>query len=54
MKAIVTKIFLNWEYVKILLSDRGQNFTLTLIKEVCKLLGVNKILTSPYKTQCDG
>ena len=37
-----------------LLSDRGANFLSTLVREVCKLLGVKKINTSGYHPQTDG
>ncbi|PNF40875.1 hypothetical protein B7P43_G15807 [Cryptotermes secundus] len=32
-----------------LLSDQGRNFTSDLIREICRLLGVDKIFTSPYR-----
>ena len=35
-----------------LLSDRGPNFLLALVQEVCKLLGVTKVNTSGYHPQC--
>ena len=37
-----------------LLSDRGSNFLSELIKEVCTLLGMEKINTSGYHPQTDG
>lgn len=37
-----------------LLSDNGTNFTSNLIKDVCKILNVKKIFTTPYHAQTDG
>lgn len=35
-------------------SDQGCQFQLQLLKEVCKLLGIQKSWTMPYHSQCDG
>jgi transposase InsO family protein len=53
-KVIVTKIFARHGVCQTLLSDRGRNFTSNLMKEICNLLGVKKIFTSPYRAQCNG
>ena len=37
-----------------LLSDQGRNFESALFKEVCELLDVHKLRTTPYHPQCDG
>jgi hypothetical protein len=37
-----------------LLSDRGRNFTSELIRETCRLPGVEKIFTTPYRPQSNG
>lgn len=37
-----------------LLSDKGSNFTLQLVEEVCKLLNTKKIFTTPYHPEGDG
>ena len=37
-----------------LLSDRGPNFLSELLREVCTLLGIEKINTSGYHPQTDG
>lgn len=37
-----------------LLSDQGSNFTSKLVTDVCKLLELRKIQTTPYHPQCDG
>jgi transposase InsO family protein len=35
-------------------TDQGRNFDSTLLKEVCRLLGVENIRTTPYHPQSDG
>jgi transposase InsO family protein len=53
-RAIVTKIFFRHGVCKTLLSDRGRNFTSSLVREICKLLGVKKVFIRPYRAQCSG
>ena len=36
------------------LSDRGSQFTSEVMKEVCRLLSVKQLLTTPYHPQCNG
>jgi cleavage and polyadenylation specificity factor subunit 1 len=52
--ALVMQIFTRHGVCDELLSDRGRSFTSDLIREVCRLLGVDKIFTSPYRPQCNG
>lgn len=52
--ALVTQIFTRHGVCDKLLSDRGRNFTSELMKETCRLLGVDKLFTSPYRPQCNG
>ena len=46
--------FLYQDYISVfgaptrLLSDRGTNFMSSVIEEMCKILGVNKLQTMPY------
>ena len=37
-----------------LLSDRGVNFTLALVEELCSAFGIQKCRTTAYHTQCNG
>lgn len=37
-----------------LLSERGRNFTSSLMKEVCEIVNTKKIFTTAYHPQCDG
>ena len=37
-----------------LLSDRGANFTSTLVKKLCSAFGIQKCRTMDYHTQCNG
>ena len=37
-----------------LLSDQGTNFTSKLMEEVCQLLGIKKLKTTPYHPQANG
>ena len=37
-----------------LLSDRGTNLLSNLMMELCKILGIKKLNTTAYHTQCDG
>ena len=37
-----------------LLSDRGANFTSTLVEELCSAFGIQKCKTTAYHAQCNG
>lgn len=37
-----------------LLTDQGTNFTSRLLREVCDLLGIRKLRTTPYHPACNG
>ena len=37
-----------------ILSDRGANFTSTLVEELCAMFGIQKCRMTAYHTQCNG
>ena len=37
-----------------LLSNRGANFTLALVEELCSAFGIQKCRTTAYHAQCNG
>ena len=53
-KAFVEQIISRYGISKIVLSDRGSNFTSKLMQSICKLLGVKRILSSPRHPQANG
>ena len=58
--AKTTTKFLYQDYISIfgaparLLSDRGANFMSSVIDEMCKILGMKKLQTTPYHPQTNG
>jgi transposase InsO family protein len=52
--ALVTQIFTPHGVCDKLLSDRGRNITSEIIREVFRLLGVDKLFTSPDRPQSNG
>lgn len=53
-QAIVQHVILRHGPPKTLLTDQGTNFESFLMMEVCKLLGMNKVRTSPFHPRTDG
>ena len=51
---LVDEVFLRFSIPEQLHSDQGRQFESHLIKEICKLLRVNKTRTTPYHPQGDG
>ena len=51
---LVDEVFLRFSVPEQLHSDQGRQFESQLIKEVCKLLKVEKTRTTPYHPQGDG
>ena len=51
---LVDEVFLRFSPPEKLHSDQGHQFESNLVKEVCKLLHINKTRTTPYHPQCDG
>ena len=37
-----------------LLSDRGTSFTSSIIRELCEILGIQRLQTTPYHSQANG
>lgn len=50
-KALTEQVICRWGLFEELVCDNGRCFTAELYKEVCKLLGVKQIFTSPYHPQ---
>lgn len=53
-RAFIGSVVLRHGTPKSLLTDQGSNFESLLIREMCRLLGVNKIRTSPFHPRTDG
>jgi transposase InsO family protein len=53
-RALVEVVVLRHGPPQALLSDQGTNFESMLMKEVCELLGVNKLRTTPFHPRTDG
>ena len=51
---LVNEMFLRFSPPEQLHSDQGRQFESTLVKEICKCLGIKKTRTTPYHPQCDG
>ena len=51
---LVDEVFLRFSAPEQLHSDQGRQFESQLVKEVCKLLHINKTRTTPYHPQSDG
>ena len=51
---LFNEIFCRHGAPKTLLSDRGKNFLSKLLREVCKILNIEKLNTSPYHPATDG
>ena len=48
------KLIVHYGLPKKILTDQGQNFESQLVAELCELMGVQKIQTSPYHLQTNG
>ena len=53
-KTLWDKFFMYYGIPEKILSDQGRNFESSLIAELCKLTGVKKLRTSPYRPQTNG
>ena len=48
------EIYLRVGFLSEVLSDRGSQFTADLMKEVCRLISVKQLFTTPYNPKCNG
>ena len=53
-KILVDRVFCTHGCPVQILSDMGPNFESTLFQELCKIMGVDKIRTSPYRPSTNG
>ncbi|CAB3409861.1 unnamed protein product [Caenorhabditis bovis] len=51
---LVNEIITRFGFMYELVSDNGRNFTAELFQEVCNLLQIRKIFTTPYHSQSNG
>ena len=48
------KLFINYEFPEKILSDQGHNWVNNLITELCCLLYIKKLHSTPYRTHTNG
>ena len=53
-KTLWDKFFMYYGIPEKILNDQGRNFESSLIMELCKLTGVKKLRTTPYRPQTNG
>jgi transposase InsO family protein len=53
-RALVDGVLTRHGIPLILYSDQGRNFEGKVIKDLCRLMGMDKVRTTPYHPQCDG
>ena len=53
-KTLRDKFIVHYGFPKKILMDQGQNFESQLVADLCELMGVQKIWTSPYHLQTNG
>ena len=53
-KTLWEKFFVNYGFPEYLLSDQGRNFESELLAELCSLVQVKKLRTTPYRPQTNG
>jgi len=52
--SLINEVFSHHGVPKLLLSDRGSNFTSNIFKKIMQLLGIKKLETTSYRPQCNG
>ena len=53
-KVLVEQVFVRFGVPLQILTDQGPNFESGLFQEVCRLLGIDKVRTSPYQPRTNG
>jgi len=53
-RALVNGCFCRHGFPKFMLTDRGKEFENDLLDEICKLLGIKKLRTTPYHPESNG
>ena len=53
-KTLWDKYFMYYGIPEKILNDQGRNFESSLIMELCKLTGIKKLRTTPYRPQTNG
>ena len=53
-KVLVEQVFVRFGVPLQILSDQGPNFESGLFQEMCRLLGIDKVRTSPYQPRTNG
>ena len=51
---VLIEVFCIMGFPKDILSDRGSQFTSELMEEVCRLVSVKQLFTTPYNPKCNG
>ncbi|CAF0905539.1 unnamed protein product [Brachionus calyciflorus] len=53
-KFIVNNLICRFDFLSKIITDQGPNFEANLLKELCKLLKIEKLRTTAYHPQCNG
>ena len=53
-KYLTNEMFFRFSPPEVLHSDEGRQFDGLLLKEICRILQIQKTRTTPYYPQCDG
>ena len=53
-QAAINKFFARFGYPYEIFTDQGRNFESELFREICKLLGIQKARTTPYRPSGKG
>lgn len=53
-KFIINNLICRFGFMSKIITDQGPNFEANLLKELCKLLKIEKLRTTAYHPQCNG